>query len=101
MGTGPLPTSQDTRPVAERHQVGGTQIDARQETRQPRGRRHVVAELQSSAHILHGRLVEQPAQPHNLRGDPRLTKRSVDQREVLAAPAQDGNASARTVLARP
>ena len=68
----PLRTRQEARPVPQRHQVGGPQVDARQEARQPRGGRHVVRQLQGRAHILHSGLIQQATQPDNLRGDPRL-----------------------------
>ena len=95
-----LLTCQETRPVAQRHQVGRTQVNASQQASQPRGCLDVVCQFQGGAHILHGRLIEQPAQAHNLRGDASLAQRGIDEREVLASPTKDGNSASLTVLRR-
>ena len=97
---GPLLTCQETRPVTQRHQVGRTQVNASQQTSQPRGCLHVVCQFQGGAHILHGRLIEQTAQAHDLRRDPSLTQGIVDQRKVPTLPAQHGDAAPLAVLNR-
>ena len=96
----PLRTRQEARPVPQRHQVGGPQVDARQEARQPRGGRHVVRQLQGRTHVLHSGLIQQATQSHNLRGDTGLPQGGIDQREVLATPAEDCNRSPLAVLDR-
>ena len=91
---------QETRPVAQRHQVGRTQVNASQQTSQPRGCLHVVCQFQGGAHILHGRLIEQTTQAHDLRGDASIAQRGIDEREVLASPTKDGNRASLTILRR-
>ena len=95
-----LLTCQETCPVAQRHQVGCTQVNASQQASQPRGCLHVVCQFQGGAHILHGRLIEQTTQAHDLRRDPSLTQGIVDQRKVPTLPAQHGDAAPLAVLNR-
>ena len=96
----PLRAGQDTRPIAQRHQVGGTQVDAGQQARQPRGCLDVIGQLQRGAHVLHRRLVEQTAEPHDLRRDSRVAQGRVHVREVLASPAQHRDRAPLATLAR-
>ena len=100
VGAGPLVACQGARPVAQRDQVGGPQVNARQEARQPRGGRHVVGQLQRRAHVLHGGLVQQPAQAHDLRRDTGLAQSGVNKGEILAAPTQDGDCAPLAILGR-
>ena len=100
VGAGPLLACQGARPVAQRDQVGGPQVNARQEARQPRGGRHVVGQLQRRAHVLHGGLVQQPAQAHDLRRDAGLAQSGVNKGEILAAPTQDGDCAPLAILGR-
>ena len=100
MGVCPLRAGEDARPVAQRHQVRGPQVDARQQARQPRGGLDVISQLQRGAHVLHGGLVEQTAESHDLRRDTGVTQGSVHVREVLAAPAQHRDRAPLAALAR-
>ena len=81
-----LLTCQMTRPVTQRHQVGCTQVNASQQTSQPRGGLHVVCKFQGGAHVLHGRLIEQTTQAHNLRRDTSLAQSIVDERKIPTLP---------------
>ena len=100
VGVRPLRAGENARPVAQRHQVGGPQVNARQQARQPRGGLNVISQFQRGAHVLHGGLVKQTAEPHDLRRDTRVTQGSIHVREVLAAPAQHRDRAPLAALAR-
>ena len=89
VGVAPLLAGQMARPVAQRHQVGGAQVDARQQPRQPRRGLHVVGQHQGRARVLHGRLVQQAPQADDLRRHARLPQSHVHVGEVGAPAAQD------------
>ena len=95
-----LPARQDPSPVTQSHQVGRPQVNACQQTREPRGRFDVVGQLQRGAHVLDGRLIEETAQADDLRGNARLAQRVIDQRKITTLPTEHGYAPALTALSR-